>query len=65
MNNSHGLDADYFSKKLKLVLKGVNNYTPDEMARELVRLALVANGTEAQVEMVRYSDRCNYGNKSW
>jgi len=61
MRNSYGLDTDYFTKKLKLVLKGVDNCTPDEMARELARLSLTADNIAATVEFVRFNDACNYG----
>jgi hypothetical protein len=63
MTNRHGLDTDYFSKKLKLVLEGINSYTPDEMARELARLAITADARSAGVEFIRYNEQCNYGNK--
>lgn len=42
MTNQHNLDIHYFSGKLKLVLEGINNYTPEELARELTRLANTA-----------------------
>lgn len=61
MANRYGPDTEYFSKKLKLVLEGINNYTPDELARELARLALTADNIAATVEFVRYNDACNYG----
>lgn len=47
MKNNYGLDADYFHKKLKLVLTGINSYTPDELARELGRLAWTASSKAA------------------
>ena len=40
--NNYGLDTDYFEKKLKLVVRDVENYTPDEMFNELTRLMMVA-----------------------
>ena len=42
MNNRYGLDTHYFKKKLKLILRDVEMYTPDEMFTELTRLAGVA-----------------------
>ena len=42
MKNQYGLDADYFKKNLKILLRDVNNYTPGEMRRSLLRLADVA-----------------------
>lgn len=43
MTNGFGLDVDYFSRKLKLIIEGAWNYTPEEMARELVRMAVTAS----------------------
>jgi hypothetical protein len=40
--NDIKLDAPYFKKKLKLIIRDVNHYTPDEMARELSTLAETA-----------------------
>lgn len=39
MTNEYGLDVDYFRKKLGLVVRDAYRYTPDEMARELLRLS--------------------------
>ena len=39
MTNEYGLDVHYFKNKLELILRDVGNYTPDEMYRELTRLA--------------------------
>lgn len=42
--NKHGLDAAYIEKNLKHIIGcGVDNYTPAEMARALVRLAHTAD----------------------
>ena len=35
--------ADYYKKKLELVIRDINDYTPDEYARQLLRLVAVAN----------------------
>lgn len=43
MINEYGLDVDYFKRKLNLVLRDADRYTPDEMARELARMSVVAN----------------------
>lgn len=43
MTNQYGLDADYFSKWIRRVLRGIDNYTPEELARELARMAVTAN----------------------
>ena len=43
MNNIYGLDTDYAEKKLKLILRDLDNYTPDEFAREMARLSMWAD----------------------
>lgn len=43
MKNEYGLDVDYFQKKLKLIVRDADRYTPDEMARELARLSVTAD----------------------
>jgi hypothetical protein len=43
MTNSYGLDVSYFEGKLKLVLRDIKNYTPDELARELARYSVAAD----------------------
>jgi len=42
-SNAHGLDANYFHKNLARMLRDVRNYTPDEMSRSLIRLAMVGD----------------------
>jgi hypothetical protein len=46
--NNHGIDAHYFHKKLNLVLRDFECFTPDELARTLVRLARVADESVLQ-----------------
>lgn len=41
--NRYGVDAPYFHGKLSLVLRDLENYTPDELARSLARLVVVAD----------------------
>lgn len=43
MKNEYGLDVSYFEDKLKQIVRDVKNYTPDEMARALARLSVVAD----------------------
>ena len=43
MKNEYGLDVSYFESKLKLVVRDCSRYTPEEMSRELTRLAIAAN----------------------
>lgn len=50
-NNHFGLDADYFAKNLKRIQDGINNYTPQEMARALARLARTSDENVAREEL--------------
>lgn len=43
MTNEYGLNYKYFQSKLSIVAWDAENYTPDEMARELARLSISAN----------------------
>lgn len=56
MKNEYGLDAEYFRSKLECVVRDCSRYTPDEMARELTRLAAVAEPKVAAVEAA--GDKC-------
>lgn len=38
MNNHHGVDTHYFGEKLGQLLRDLERYTPDELARALLRL---------------------------
>ncbi|MBA57004.1 MAG: hypothetical protein CMK89_21350 [Pseudomonadales bacterium] len=57
MKNEYVLDVSYFESKLSLVVRDCSNYTPKEMARELVRLALTAHESEAMEENDGYLER--------
>ena len=50
MDNEYGLDADYFKKKLTLIVRDISQYTPSEMYRELIRLSLTA-ATQADIKV--------------
>lgn len=41
------LDADYFRKKLNIIARDVDQYTPDEMITELRRLITFAKSSRA------------------
>jgi len=43
----NGLDASYFQAKLTIIVRDAVYFTPQEMARELVRMAKVADEAEA------------------
>ena len=43
MKNEYGLDVDYFKRYFELMVRDVSMYRPDEMARSLSRMALVAD----------------------
>jgi len=34
MKNIHGLDIDYFKRKIRIVLRDIDNYTEDELRQE-------------------------------
>ena len=36
--NRYGVDSDYFTKKLLLVIRDIENYTPAELTNELINL---------------------------
>lgn len=38
MNNIHGLDANYFSKKMKIIIRDISNYTKQEFGQELLNM---------------------------
>lgn len=44
MKNEYGLDVSYFKSKLSLVVRDIQRYTPSELARELARLSVTADG---------------------
>lgn len=41
--NRYGVDCNYFTEKLEILIRDMGNYTPDELARSLGRLAMTAN----------------------
>lgn len=41
--NEYGLDTSYMAGKLKIFLRDIERHTPDEAARVLARLAVVAD----------------------
>lgn len=43
MKNRYGLDVDYAKRKLNLILRDMDNYTPSEFAREVARLSVWAD----------------------
>ena len=51
MKNEYGLDVSYFESKLQLVVRDCSRYTPEEMARELSRLAMTADLNETISEV--------------
>lgn len=40
--NRYGVYTDYFKKKLELVIRDLDYYTPEELGRELAKLSLTA-----------------------
>jgi len=51
--NRHGLDQSYFTDKLALIQRDIDNYTPAELARELARLAVTADHQAAITDWKR------------
>ena len=51
--NEYGLDASYFSKKLKSIMRDVNNYTPSEMMIEMKILFSVAESQEKERQKIQ------------
>lgn len=47
MTNQYGLDAHYFKVKLELILRDLSRYTPEELSRDLSRLAETSYQTVA------------------
>lgn len=43
MKNRYGVDVGYFEKWIKRSLSDLSNYKPDELARELARMARTAD----------------------
>jgi phage anti-repressor protein len=43
LKNKYGLDVDYFRRYFELMARDVAMYTPDEMARSLARMSVVAD----------------------
>lgn len=43
MKNEYGLNVDYFKRYFELMLRDADSYTPDEMARSLARMSVVAD----------------------
>ena len=41
-SNKFGVDKGYFEHRMKLIIKNLDDYTPQELYRELTRLADVA-----------------------
>lgn len=43
MTNQYGLDVDYMRRNLNIILRSLSNAKPDEFARSMMRLAVVAD----------------------
>jgi hypothetical protein len=48
MNNRYGLDAEYFRKKLTLIARDCDDFTPYEMYIALTRLADIVEESTAK-----------------
>lgn len=56
--NEYGLDVSYMNGKLNLFLRDIDRHTPDEAARVLARLAMVAD--ENVLREPEFSERDTY-----
>lgn len=61
MKNEHGLDANYFARDLERVLRDINSYTPDDLARKLARLAMVADEAVTLATVAPEQESAGYG----
>lgn len=48
LRNRYGIDGDYFGKNLARTIRDFDSFTPDELARHLFRLGLVADSSVLQ-----------------
>ncbi len=48
LSNRYGIDGDYFGKNLSRMIRDFDSFTPDELARHLFRLGLVADSNVLQ-----------------
>ena len=55
MKNRYGVDVDYFKKNLDMVIRDIDNYTPDELSLAFHRLSEVASNTIHKYEIVGVS----------
>lgn len=53
MKNEHGLDIDYCRKKLAPMIVDIKQFTPNELARALVQLAVTVDSDAASNELHR------------
>ena len=56
--NEYGLDASYMKGKLKIFLRDIDRHTPDEAARVLARLSMVAD--EKVLREPEFNERDTY-----
>ena len=61
--NEYGLDASYMKGKLKIFLRDIDRHTPDEAARVLARLSVVAD--EKVLREPEFNERNTYRELCW
>lgn len=59
--NRYGVDMGYVSSKLRLLLGDLSDYTPEELARVLVRLSMAVDTEETKQEVDRMYERVGRG----
>lgn len=65
MANEYGLDHKYFEKKLSLVVRDAERYTPAEMTNELARLTMVAASQDGMNTEIKFKQKkqCEHSSK--
>lgn len=54
--NEYGLDVHYFKKKLNNIVQHLEYYSPEEIEREFIILARVAQTQYIKPEITHFSD---------
>ncbi|WP_440216285.1 hypothetical protein [Chromobacterium piscinae] len=49
--SQYGVDVGYFDRKLASVIPAMDNYKPDDLAREFARMAITADANAARAEL--------------
>lgn len=55
--NEYGLDYKYFERWINNILKTIDHYTPEQLARELSQMAYAADSEHTTREIISLNDR--------